>query len=203
MSNNNELESNLNQQIAGIFQANGVHNKNAISLDHIKNVELAEQEYIQDNKEKAYIILKNVTGEIFRCNLTHTFVQSTKKIPMFYVVARYSSKMTVTELFKIFLYFQIEDDVISSDQLLNSELNGRYILEMNIKNNTQVLDNNFGVFKGNKNIKNKLMQITKQIKIIEIVKTMMNESDLHKIQNMGDPYSDLKPPTITMSLRDI
>jgi len=206
-TNNQETLENKEQKqvshITGIFQISGVKGKNSIVINHVKNVNLTNSQYIEDKKEDTFPLLRNVTGELYRCNITHTYLQSTKKLPLYYVVVRYSSKMSITQLFKLVLYFRIDDDIESSNQLLGDELNGKYTLEMDIGENSQEIDSDFGEYQGNKKTKQKLLHITKQEQIIDIVKGMMIKADEEKVKEMGDPYSNLEPPKVTISLRDV
>ena len=196
-------DNNQESHITGIYQISGIKDKNSIMISHIKNIKLTNSQFIEDKKEDSFILLRNVTGDLYRCHITNTYLQSNKKLPLYYIIARYSSKMSVTPLFKLVLYFKIEDDIKSSNDLLGTELNGKYVLEMEIGNESQEIDSDFGVYQGNKKTKQKLLHITKQEQIIDIVQGMMIDSDEKKVQEMGDTYSNLEPPKITISLRDV
>lgn len=206
-SQNTELvETHKNDGVlCGIFKVNGVLGENAIKLDHFQTEKLADGQYIPDEKVSSFVLLKDVYGEIYRCNITDKYISSHKKLPLYYIIVRYYSKMVLSEIMKIYVYFVIDDsqEIISSEQLMSEKINGRFILETEIDDERMIIDDNFGTYRGDKKTKNKLKKIIKLNSMVDLIKELMEKKDNDKMKQLGDPYSDSKPPKITFSLRNI
>lgn len=192
---------NIQEILCGIFQVDGIYGQNKIKLNYIKNESISQTKFITDSKIHASEIETRLYCEIYRCNITDKYIMSTKKLPIYNVFVKYYSKMVLSELIKLTLYFVIEDIVTTEEQLLSSELNGKYILEISIDNKTTVIDDDFGSFRGNKKTIKRLESIVTTKQFREILKNLMIQSDEKLIKKMGDPYSNLEIPQVTYSLR--
>jgi hypothetical protein len=205
MSNENNKNTENKGTLCGIFKVNGVCDENAVVLDHFQNAVLNDGQFIPDVKESSFSLFKDVHGEIHRCNVTDKYVESHKKLPLYYVIIRYYSKLVLSELLKIYVYFVVEntEEITSSDQLLKEKIHGKFTLELEMNDEYIVLDSNFGKYRGNKKTKNRLKNLLKEEQMIGLIKDLMDKSDNDKIKKYGDHYSNMEPPTITFSLRDV
>lgn len=188
--------------LCGIFRARGVTGKNAIRFEHLQNEYLNENQFVPDVKEYGFQIMKDVVGEIHRCNITDKYISSSKKIPLYYIVVRYYSKLTLKEIFKLYLYFEV-NNIESEEQLMNEEIEGKFMLEAEIDGKPLTIDENFGEYRGNKKTKHKLKILLKQPHIVSILKNLMKESDEKDQDNREAYYAEIQPPKVTFSLRNV
>lgn len=126
-----------------IYQVNQIHNTNLAKLKQtgyiLSTDELYDQQlpinFNQHKNASTYPINDEVFIKFFKCNNTSFFIMKNTKLPIYSASLYYQKKFITGYLMTIFLYFVIKSDlnnIKSFEQLLNTELDGQYILEVEI-----------------------------------------------------------------------
>lgn len=196
------MEITEKNRLCGIFKLQGIRNKSQIKVNHVQNMSLKENEYISDDLLKNYKISDLVVGEIYSCNITDVFLMSSKKLPIYYVSAIYERPLRRILLFRIYLYFNIETEINSAEQLLNEPLNGNFSLEICIDNKKKELDSKLEKYLGDEKIMNKLENFTMLDEMKELLDNLVEEANLKIREEYGNDFEYEEIPKKTISLED-
>lgn len=192
----------MEENVCGIFNVQGIPNKSRIKIVHLDNLKLKGGEYIKDTILESYDISDSVIGEIYSCNITHTFLMESKKLPLNYVSVIYELPLRRILLFKIFLYFNITMEIRSAEQLLNSPLTGYFNLEIHIDDVKKDINSKLDKYPGDDEIKNKLKKFTLADETKSIIETLVMDAKRHIRSEFQDEFNDIEIPQKTISLED-
>jgi hypothetical protein len=192
----------MEENVCGIFNAQGIANKSRIKIVHLENLKLKGGEYIKDTLLESYDISDSVIGEIYSCNITHTFLMESKKLPLSYVSVIYELPLRRILLFKIFLYFNITMEIRSAEQLLTTPLTGYFNLEIHIDNTKKDINSKLEKYPGDDKIKNKLKKFTLADETKSIIETLVIDAKSHLRSEFQDDFNDIEIPQKTISLED-
>lgn len=128
------------QKLHGIFSLKCFNGGNQVKINHLENVMLKNNEYIADTKIKDFNIIDEVIGEIYNCNMTDTYLMSTKKLPVLYLNVAHKKTIQNFLLYKVYLYFTITSEIKSVHDLLDEKVSGKYVMEILIDNKKKELD---------------------------------------------------------------
>ncbi|MCJ7637303.1 MAG: hypothetical protein MUO21_07420, partial [Nitrososphaeraceae archaeon] len=124
--------SNQEEQLRGIFSLKCFKGGNQAKIEHLENVMLKKAEFIADTKVNEFKVIDGVIGEIYRCNITDTFLMSTKKLPVLYISVTHQKSVQKFLLYRVYIYFTITSDVKSVQDLLDEKVSGKYSTEITI-----------------------------------------------------------------------
>lgn len=192
----------MSTRAIGIYNIYGIHNTSQILIKHRENVYPKEGETINDMLVKKYAITDDVYGEIYACNLTDSFLLSTKTLPCLYVNIIYERPMRNCLLYRINLYFTIEDNITSSDQLINSPINGKFFTKIFLNNAEQTIEENISPYPGNEAIYNTFITFTTASEMKEITNSMIIEIQEKFKEMYKDEFSNLQVPENIISLKN-
>lgn len=195
-------EDNNVDRICGIFSLKGIYGTNKIKIIHEQNVNLKMHEYMSDTLIERYEISKNVYGEIYKCNITDTYLMSSKKLPMWYVSVIYEKPLRRMLLFKLYLCFTINKKISKMKELLDDEIEGLYDLELVVENNKKIIDNDMGNYPGNKRIQNKLMSFTKAEEMKDMITILINDINKKLEDEYQKEFEYYTPPKNVISLKN-
>lgn len=188
------------KQRIGTYQLHGVDNQAQAKIIPVGFVDLEKGERINDTVIRPVEIKKNILAVICGCNITDSYLVSTKKLPMFTVNLIYDLVGKTTLLGKLYFFFTITQEVHSQEEFINNPLNGRYSIEFSVdQSNKIVLDHNFGVYPGLKEIIFKLEEIVKREYMIELIDGLIEEEN-KKITKEHDYMYDGNVPKPTVEL---
>jgi len=187
----------------GIYNVYGIQNESKIVINHKENVYPKENEKINDILcISKYKIIDDVYGEIYACNLTDSFLLSTKTLPVLYVSVTYQRALRCVLLYRIYLYFSIEDDIKSSEELIGSPINGKFSMKIFMNGSEQPIGNNIDSYVGNEEIYNKFKTFTTADEMKELT-TVMVEEILEKFSEMyKDERNSFEVPSNIISLKN-
>ncbi len=189
------------ERICGIFTAHGIRNENKIKLEHIENLTLKPHEYVSDTLINQFKISTGITGDIYKCNITDLFIMSNKKIPISYVNVTYERPLKKFLLFKIGLYFTIESDIKSSNQLLKEQIEGTFSLEILLDGVRKELEG-IKTFPGNKNIYAKFTDFISAPETIQLAESLVDEINIKIKEEYKAEFEYYKLPENIISLRN-
>lgn len=198
----NNQENSGQETVCGIFNVNGIKNKNQAKITHIENVNLKPQEYIGDTLVDTIDIVKNVKGEIYKCNITHVFLTSSKKLPTMYISVIYERPLRRVLLFRVYLCFTIQSEVKSIKDLINNPLDGKFSLEISMDNQRKEIDDKITYYPGDDKVTEKLVNFAKADEMKELIYDLVEEIN-YKIQKEYEKEMEYyKPPTNVISLKN-
>jgi len=193
------------QNVFGVYNVITFDNKNIIKIKQLGVLENGSSQKPKDSiiKDKQVELVQDkLLGYFFTCNITSNFLVRTKKLPVLYMFVEYNhNNIMKAGLFKLFLFFTIEEEVKSEAQLLHNELKGKFTLELEIDNvleEISVLE-----FTSIDNILDDMNSFVKSENMTEIINDMVETTDKERETKYGDMFADCKIPTVTLSLKDI
>lgn len=193
------------QNVFGVYNVITFDNKNIIKIKQLGVLENGSSQKPKDSiiKDKQVELAQDkLLGYFFTCNITSNFLVRTKKLPVLYMFVEYNhNNIMKAGLFKLFLFFTIEEEVKSEAQLLHNELKGKFTLELEIDNvleEISVLE-----FTSIDNILDDMNSFVKSESMTEIISDMVETTDKERETKYGDMFADCKIPTVTLSLKDI
>lgn len=151
---------------------------NTIKLENLGTINGDDIKSITDQQMDTFEISKNVHGFIYKCNMTHHFLMSTKKLPVAYINVCYTKyPLKVVLLYRIFLYFKIDnvDHIKKIQDLVEKDFSGNFIIEASIGD--QVLEiENIEKGKNNNGELNKIMvELTKSNDMMVLIGELIDD----------------------------
>jgi hypothetical protein len=191
------------ESVCGIYMIQGIKGKSKAKIKHLQNIIMKLNQRISDTLISNINVTKNVIGYIYSCNLTNSFIQSTKKLPVMYIDVWWDRSVKKKLLYRLFLYFTITQDINNVDQLINQSLKGTFSFEVLIDNESKPIDTDNNIYKGNE-------ETIQSIKEFVLSNDMKNFHDsLIKIeedklaQEYQDEFEQYKTiPKATINLND-
>lgn len=191
----------MSQSSKAYYGIHGIINKSKAIIKPLGIIKSNKNEYIRDTFLSKISISDNITGYIFLNNIDEKNLISTKKLPILYASVDYYKSLLKKELFKVYLFFTIEDAIMTEAQLINTELKGTYTFEIEVDGVFKKLDMEMGTFEGKKKICNKLTDILKSNKMSSLYDFLINEIEENRKNKYSEYYSNIKPPVITHSFK--
>lgn len=194
--NNSEVKTR------GIFSVKGIKDKNQVTIQHIENIKLKTEEFIQDTFVTSYDIMKDVIGEIHTCNITDVFIMASKTLPLLYINVVLEKPLRRILLYRVYLCFTIESNVTKKEELLDKPLDGKFGIEIAIDGTKQKIDDDLPIYMGENEIQIKLINFTKNDDMKELIKSMIKDVEKKLGERYEKEFGYLKPPTNPISLKN-
>lgn len=189
------------ERICGIFTIRGIRDENKIKLEHIENLSLKPHEYVNDTLIDQFKISPGISGETYKCNITDLFLMSNKRIPVSYANVTYERPLKKFLLFRINLYFTIESNIESSEQLLTDYIEGIFSLEIFLDGASKELDQ-IQTFPGNKKIYAKFKDFISNPETIQLTKSIVDDINTKIKEEYKAELEYYKPPKNIISLKN-
>ncbi|MBA42944.1 MAG: hypothetical protein CMF62_02905 [Magnetococcales bacterium] len=193
----------MSEKVIGIYTIKGVNGKSAVKVKHLETFVMKEDDKVRDSLVDSFFIMqeRQIYVEVFACNITSEYLMSSKKQPVYSFVVYYYKQLLKVELFRIYLNFELTEDIKSEEELLNNDINGKFITEIMIEGKTKTLDKNIDVFEGDENIIKTFKSFLKTKAMKSMLIKLADDTDSKREKYYGLDYSNAKPPEITFSLR--
>jgi hypothetical protein len=133
---------------------------------------------------------------------------SNKKLPVLYISVVYEKPLVRDVLFTIFLYFTITDDIKKEDELINTNINGNFSVEMIMNKTNIVLDSeisNSG-YVSDENVINDIKKMIFSAETTPIIQNLINIKDeerRQRILKMRPGNIICEPPKISYKFDDL
>jgi hypothetical protein len=189
-------------KVIGLYALHGVKNESAIKIKHLETGILSPDQKIQDTSIHKYEINSYIAAEILQCNITDTDLVASKKQPVLYTKIALIKPLKLAILCNIVLYFTIEDDIKSREQLLTNSLGGKFTLELGINGNYRKLDTEIKTFISNQDIIDMIVNLTKDDTMVAILEELAEIEEERIAQKYRGEIEYFSPPEVTISLRD-
>ena len=145
-----------------------------------------------------------ISGEVYACNITNNYLVMSKKQPMLYINVRWTKyKFAKPILYTLCLYFTIETEVKSSEELLKKPLCGKFSLEVHIGNQQKQLDKKIDKFPGNDEIVETLVDFTQTDEMKNLLKNLVEIEEEKRRDQYAKEFEQYKTmPKATVCLKD-
>lgn len=194
----------MTEVICGVYTLEGKKGEHGVNIRPLGTVKLKEGEQIADTKITEYDVMTNVTGNVYACNITNEYVTRSKRLPMLYINIVWTKYLRSTLLCRLYLLFEIQTDVKSSDELLTQVLHGEFYTEIEINRKKKILDiKGIEKFLGKDEVIKKLSDFTQTEGIKEILKSLINIEEQKLAEIHVGELAQYKIPKNTISLKDI
>lgn len=196
-----ESSENSKTTKTGICSVKGFKNKNKAKINYLGNVDIAEGQYVPDELVKRIDIGHRVSGEVYKCNITHHYLMSSKKLPLCYTSVVLEAPLQKVLLLQIYINFIIESDIKNENDLLNRKIKGRYTLDLVYQNSAEELDK-LDLYPGDEEIYDKFEKFLKSDDMEEFIKSETNIITEKLREQYKGQFKSIKPPTNIKSLED-
>lgn len=196
------MNDNIEERLCGIFTLSGIRNENNVKIKHVTNMNLKTNEHIADTLIEKFDIMKNVRGEIYQCNITDSFLLSSKKLPMSYISVIYEKSLKNILLFRVYLCFTIQSEIKSSKQLLQNKIYGKFDLEIFIENNKKQLDDNITIYPGDEKMFAKFKNFATDEEMKQLAQGLIDDINDKLQKEYEKEFEYYTIPTKILSLKD-
>lgn len=177
---------------------------NLIRFNFKGTIEKKECGAITDTPLSVYDICENIKAYMYKCNMTHYFLSSSKKIPIMYINICYTKyPMRIVLLCRLLLYFIIDntDNISSIDDLISKYISGKFVLESIICEKQQVIEIYDSISNENDKLNNNLINLSKSLEMVELLKDMAKETEEKLYLDYGEKLKEfINVPKATHSL---
>lgn len=197
------------EPICNLYTANGVKNKNAAKFKLVATIRESQARNINDRMIEQFRFDEddyNTFGQIYACAHLDKYLQENNKIPMMYTLATRVETVAKFELFTLYLYFTVDDEVKSRGEFLSRDINGKFSLELSIGDEVTVLDADIQNYPGNAGMQERMKEfaLSDDIKALlpDIIESgrIKHKERMHKEHGFKFEYPDNKVPTPTITI---
>jgi len=195
----------MNKNLIGIYTIDGIKGKNKIRINHKCNTILKEDMVIKDQNLEKYPIAKLhigvATGYVYKCTLTHHYIASTKRLPLYYINVLWVKPIQILSVYRIIVYFDITSKITSADDLIGKEIEGIFSIYAIVDNKEIPLDKNIIKYPGDTEIIANLKKLTVMKDMKEYLYDLIDSKKKEIAKKYG--FKNYKIPKNIISLKDI
>lgn len=169
------INSEVTGKVTGIFSLKCFKGGTQAKIEHLENVTLNGSEFVPDTKIKEFSVTDSAVCEIYRCNITDTFLMSTKKLPVLYINVIHQKPVQKFLLYKVYLYFTITSEIKSVKDLLDEKVTGKYTTEISIDDMKKELNDPIEKYPGDEKMYEKLENFTKADSMVSLTNNLVDE----------------------------
>lgn len=194
----------MENRLCGIFSISGISNSEKIKIIHEQNIILEKHEHIEDTLLDQSNLIKNhrVFGRMYKCNISDSYLMSTKKLPIMYISVIYEKPLRNFQLFRVYLCFTIDKDIKKIKELLDEEIEGKFTIELDIDGQRKVIDE-IKAYPTDKNIKNKLNKFVQNKDMLEMIESMIGDVNKKLEEEFSKDFEGYEPPKHFISLKNM
>ncbi len=170
------MDNEIKKVKIALYAIKGIKETNTVSIEYMDTFDIDSNKKIRDTCIEQYQIAQNITGNVYLCNITHYYLNQSKKLPMMYInvcIDRAPQKYT---LYQVYLDFNITSTINTREDLLEKPIGGFFSLQLIIQNQGKELKK-FDIFKGNNESREMLKDLTKTSYMIDLMKELKSEKD--------------------------
>lgn len=202
-TSNVSAENNVeNTSKVYLYNISGIPDKSSAIIKSVGSIVVNDGDTIKDNLLHSIEIKQDVIGYTFLCNISDSFITSTTKYPVMYVIVDYNRSLLRCSLFKLYLYFTVTDVVSNENSLINQELKGEYTLEVCVNNCHKKLNKIIPVCLGQNGMVLMLEELLKSPALNYVINDLIDEVEETRKNQYGDMFEGLTIPKVTAVLKD-
>ena len=187
-----------------VYCIKGVRGSSAIKIKYLDTIDTSQVK-LTDTPVDGHEITTELLGEQYACNITNTYLATFKKLPMLYINVSYLQSIRKVLLYRLFVYFTVEDKNIGNyNELLKKAVEGKFSLELVTFDETDapittILDDDIGTFNGNDKLMNKLKEFMQSTDMLEYCAELILEDNEKSKKQYGkelEYFVNIPVPTI-------
>lgn len=184
----------------GVFSVNPAIKSRQIKINHLGNIS-NDDSIIDSVLDKDRIQNTHFYTESFKCNLSQSYLMSTKSLPILYTNIMYSKSVVIHLIGRATLMCDILEDVQSQEQLLENNLKSRLYLSIELNNaetKTVELDSDSSV-ESDQDIVKYIKQIVSDDTYIDKFNEILDKKEIERISKMSLHFNaDFRIPKATV-----
>ena len=164
--------------LLGIYTVGYSDLSNTIKLECLGALDKTQGPSVTDQQLSTFEISKFVHGFMYKCNITHHFLLSTKKLPVAYINVCYTKyPLKVVLLYRIFLYFNIDsvDHITKMEDFVEKPFNGKYVIEASINNKVLEIENIDEGYNNDNQLNDKMMELVKSQDMMDLLTELVED----------------------------
>jgi hypothetical protein len=173
-NNNNTEQQEITQRI---YAVQGVKDTQKVNIKDLGAYNIPASQAISDTMVDDFEIKEKFSGHIYGCNITKTFLSSNRELPVMHVDVWFrEGQNLMTKLYEIWLKFHVDvDKVTSYEQLISSDIEGHFSLEIRMDDDAVTLDDSLNEHPGNKEIIKMMKKLTKSPDMMELMDSLASK----------------------------
>lgn len=192
----------VSQNLVYVYNIDGVKNESCAKVKFVGQIQIGEADKVQDTLLKTFQLKDDVKAYVFLCNMTDSYLVSTRKYPYMYVIIDYYKSLLRCSLFKLYLYFTVTGQVQNDKQLINNKLDGEFTFEVCINDCYKKIDTSIPIFLGKDKTVDRIEELLKSPSIDTVINELMDDAEETRKNQYVDMFSNVSIPQVTVSLKD-
>lgn len=194
----------MNKEKLHVYNAHPVKERSKLKLKGLGYVTLDNETKLKDVMIQRSMIADNVFCFFFKPTITHRYLCINNKIPVIYGRVDYMRKLIRRPLMSVWLFFQADEEKYRQRHtLVGKPLDGKYIMEMEIDGEFEVIDDNIDYFPGRLPIIQRIEKILRDEQSVDIYKTMINDIEKNRTLEAQDLNFPTEIPKVTITKEQI
>ena len=170
------MDNDIKKIKLALYAIKGINGTNTACIKYVDTFIIESNKKIRDTCIDEYPIAQNITGNIYLCNVTHYYINQSKKLPMMYVTVCMDRSPAKYILYQVYLHFNITSAINTQEDLLEKPIEGFFSLQLIIKNQGRELGT-FKIFNGSNDSKNMMKDLTKEQYMMDLMKELKSEKE--------------------------
>lgn len=204
----NKKKKNKSGEKTYVYTLDGIEDTNRAKLKCLgfveKNDDFKDAE-LKINGEATHVEpYEDVFLKIYKCNISDGFLSKSTRLPVYCASITYQRKFVKGYLLSIVLYFDIKSDVSkikSYNELMNRELEGEYILEVELDNTFDEVSKGDN-FAGQKKFIERIIELVKTEGFKDLINIELKKRDEERVKKFGGNHS-YTPPQVTVKFNEL
>lgn len=188
------------------YEVCGCEDEQKITIKYTGNIVIKQGDEINDILMDRFDLSDDVVCEIYKCRITTEYLMHNNQLPVIYARVIYEKPLKRILLFKICLYFTIDDKVCNNiknmDQLLTDKLDGIFFEEIEMSCSVQTINNDIKKYPGDEFIYKKLSSFISSDEMQEMISSLIADINYKLQQQYQGELEYFRKPTNIISLKD-
>lgn len=147
-----------------------------------------------------YPISNTIFARFYKCNVSDSYILSNKTIPIMYASIMYQSNIVGGLLLNIFVNFTVTSEIKSEKDLVGSQLDGKYAIEIRQDNIKEPKIIELDEYTNNKTMMEILKSIATSDEMKEVYEDLLKERRRERLAKFGSP-SDIRMPSLNKVIK--
>ena len=194
----------MSKKITGVYKLIATPEEKSVKIKHLDSIKMDKNTVLRDTLVDSFYISdeRKIYVDVYACNVTNFYLIQNKKQPLYCFIVKYYKQLQKRELGRLYLNFNINDNIKSEKEFLNKKINGVFSLNMTIDNIDTILDEDMDSFKDQEDIINTIKTFLTKEAIQSFFIDIADKSDSDREKECGVEYSNAIPPVVTYVRND-
>ena len=192
-------------KIVKIYNVEGIKKEKKAIIRDAGTYKVEDNEQVHDTLVNTFPVVGDVYAALYLCNITHIYLLSTFKLPMFHVIVYYNPKFYSEILFDMWFFFTLTGKAETYEELVENPRAGEFLIEIKIRKDLKIDRENVQIpvkeYCGHKKIGNYILSILSSDKIKKTINELVDSAREKKSKEVGGMFPEKLPePTISLKV---